>query len=79
MFLLDINSVLPSAYRTTEFSLAQITDILAQDFLKWAGSNGVDYQSNNTVDTGSDKLQELIESLDTYVEKYEEYINYLEK
>ena len=31
--------------------------------------------SENIVDNGSDKLQELIESLDDYVEKYEEYIN----
>ena len=31
--------------------------------------------SENIVDNGSDKLQELIESLDVYVEKYEEYIN----
>jgi len=31
--------------------------------------------SENIIDNGSDKLQELIESLDVYVEKYEEYIN----
>lgn len=32
-------------------------------------------ESENTVDNESDKLQELIESFDVYVEKYEEYIN----
>jgi DNA repair exonuclease SbcCD ATPase subunit len=31
--------------------------------------------SNNVTETGQDTLQELVESLDIYVEKYEEYIN----
>jgi hypothetical protein len=31
--------------------------------------------AENITDNGSDKLQELVESLDLYVEKYEEYIN----
>ena len=46
--LVDINSILPGAYRTDRYSYNQIFDILAPDFLKWVGFNGVDYQANST-------------------------------
>jgi DNA repair exonuclease SbcCD ATPase subunit len=50
--------------------------VSAQKYIKLV-SNEIDQlkDSSNTTDNGSDKLQELIESLDIYVEKYEEYIN----
>lgn len=50
--------------------------VSAQKYIKLV-SNEIEQlkDSTNTSDNGSDKLQELIESLDTYVEKYEEYIN----
>jgi DNA repair exonuclease SbcCD ATPase subunit len=33
------------------------------------------HETTNSGDNGNEKLQELVESLDVYVEKYEEYIN----
>ena len=44
--LLDINSVLPGAYRPKDFSYKEIFNLLTPDFLKWTGFNGVDYQTN---------------------------------
>jgi len=51
--LLDINAVMPSAYRTTDYEYSQVFEVLSADFLSWAGSNGVDYISNSTVDVGN--------------------------
>jgi hypothetical protein len=48
--LLDINSVIPGAFRKNSFSRNEITDIVSADFLKWAGFYGVDYQTNSTFD-----------------------------
>lgn len=44
--LLDINSILPGAYRDKNFSYAEIINVLSSDFLKWAGNGGVDYTTN---------------------------------
>ena len=50
--------------------------ISAQKYIQLISSEiGQLNSSENIIDNGSDKLQELIESLDVYVEKYEEYIN----
>jgi len=48
--LIDINSIIPGAFRTTDYSINEITDIITPDILKWAGNFGVDYQTNNTFD-----------------------------
>jgi hypothetical protein len=48
--LLNINAVLPGAFRTNDYSLAEITSLITPDFLKWAGYFGVDYQTNSTLD-----------------------------
>lgn len=44
--LLDFNEILPGAYREKKFSYADVVNVLSSDFLKWAGSNGVDYTTN---------------------------------
>ena len=44
--LVDINEILPGAYRSKNFSYAEIMNILSSDFLKWAGNSGVDYSTN---------------------------------
>lgn len=46
--LFDVKSVFPGAFRNTQYSLDEITQILSQDFIKWAGTYGVDYASNTT-------------------------------
>ena len=43
--LLDINSVIPGAFRSTDYLPKEITEILSQDFVKWAGTYGIDYIS----------------------------------
>ena len=48
--LFDINSVIPSAFRQTDYSLDEINSILQSDFSNWANLNAVDYISNTTFD-----------------------------
>jgi hypothetical protein len=45
--LIDINSVLPGAFRSTDYSVNEINEILQSDFIKWAGFYGIDYSTNN--------------------------------
>jgi hypothetical protein len=44
--LLDINSIVPGAYRSNLFSSAEVAQILEVEFLRWAGISGVDYITN---------------------------------
>ena len=48
--LLDVNSVVPGAYRETDYSFDEVTQILEGDFVRWATKYSVDYVSNNTFD-----------------------------
>jgi len=48
--LLDINSVIPGAFRNTEYSTPEITKILSQDFIKWTGTYSIDYSSRAEFD-----------------------------
>lgn len=48
--LLDINAVIPGAFRNTEYSLSEINNTLIPDFLRWTGYFSVDFQTNNTFD-----------------------------
>ena len=49
--LFDINSVIPGAFRTNEYSLDEIIDLFRGDFAKWAGTYGVNYQDNSSFDS----------------------------
>ena len=48
--LLNINSIMPGAFRNTSYSLNEVTQLLTPDFLKWTGFFGVDYQANTAFD-----------------------------
>ena len=48
--LLDINSIVPGAFRNTGYNLSDVTSLITPDFLKWVGFFGVDYQTNTTFD-----------------------------
>jgi hypothetical protein len=48
--LLDIDSVMPGAFRANEYTRQEVVDLLTPDFLRWAGYFGVDYISNTTFD-----------------------------
>ncbi len=50
---LKIYDVLPSAFTSTEYSLAEIDNIMAPDFYNWSGRNNVQYINNTTFSEGS--------------------------
>ena len=45
--LLDITTVVPGAFRINPYTFNEVTGILEQEFLRWAGFYGFDYQTNN--------------------------------
>ena len=44
--LFDINTVLPSAYRTQEYSFNEIHSTVFREFLKWKNNFGAEYEKN---------------------------------
>ena len=46
--LFDINSSNPGAFRNIGYSQTEITGVLEQDLISWAGAYGVDYLTNTT-------------------------------
>ena len=48
--LFDVNSVMPGAFRSNQYSLSEVNDILEKYFVKWAGQHGIDYTTNNIFD-----------------------------
>ena len=48
--LLDINNVIPGVFRTTNYSLKEVTTILEKDFIRWAGKYSIDYTSHKDFD-----------------------------
>ena len=48
--LFDIHTVIPGAFRNTDYTLHEFNEIITPDFLKWTGSFGVDYQNNSFFD-----------------------------
>jgi hypothetical protein len=67
--LLDINTVLSGAFRSDGYSQSEITDLLAADFLKWAGFFGVDYQTNSTLDELNSFTFNYTGSIDTIAKR----------
>jgi hypothetical protein len=53
--LLDINSILPGAFRTTNYSLDEINEIIKSDLAKWSAKFNVDYTANNLFDAYESK------------------------
>ena len=51
--LLDVNEVTPSAFKSTEYTLNEVTDVMGPDFYIWAGRNGVQYINNTVFTDGS--------------------------
>jgi len=44
---LNATEVVPGQFRTTDYTLGEITDIESQDFLTWVGWNKLDYKSQD--------------------------------
>ena len=51
--LLDMNDVKPSAFNSTEYTLAEFNDVMGTDFYVWAGRNNVQYINNTTFEDNS--------------------------
>jgi len=47
----DILSVIPGKFRTTDYALAETTQIVSQSFLHWLGNNKLDFSTNETFDS----------------------------
>jgi hypothetical protein len=48
--LFDIHSVLSGAFRTNEYSLDEVNQILSNDFIRWSSFYNVDYIQNTSFD-----------------------------
>lgn len=46
--LFDISDVIPGHFRTTDYNLEEFNNILNSEFLKWVGTNQVDYSTNSS-------------------------------
>ena len=46
---LTAEDVIPGAFRTTDYSLTEITTILGQSFLSWVGWNKLDYKTQDYI------------------------------
>jgi hypothetical protein len=44
---LDSSDVIPGQFRTTDYTAAEVNEILSIDFLTWVGYNRVDYRTQN--------------------------------
>jgi len=53
--LVDIHKLLPSAFRTTEYTYNEVYNIVRGDFLKWAGVYGIDFATNSAYDINNHK------------------------
>lgn len=51
--LLDINSVIPGASRSTDYTFSEVTTVLEKEFLQWTNLYGFDYSTNDTYNTDS--------------------------
>ena len=43
--------IIPGQFRTTEYSLSEVTNILSADFLTWVGANKLDYSAQQYIAT----------------------------
>ena len=48
---LPVTEVMPGQFRTTDYSLTEINEILATDFLSWIGWNKLNYSTQNYIAT----------------------------
>ena len=45
---LDPKSIIPSIYKTTDFTVQEVDDTISRDFFKWAGRHNIRYIENKT-------------------------------
>ncbi len=57
--LLDINSLIPGAFKTTDYNMQEVSQVLEGDFVRWTTRFGIDYVSNSTFDPNNSKTWNL--------------------
>ena len=50
---IDLADIIPGRFKTIDYSLTEYNQVLAQNFLAWAGANNVDYTDNLTYDANN--------------------------
>jgi len=48
--ILNINDYLPGKFRILDYNLQEFNQLLSQSFLRWVGTNRIDYSTNSTFD-----------------------------
>ena len=51
--LFDVAQIMPGAFRTVDYSIEEINQILQADFIRWTGTMGVDGTVNSTFDSAN--------------------------
>lgn len=51
--IINLYDVIPGRFRTTEYTQQEFTQVLASNFLQWAGANNVDYTTNQWYDANN--------------------------
>ncbi len=72
--LLNIDDVMPGAFRSTGVSQSGLVNLLSPDFLRWAGLFGVDYQTNSIYDQSNSDTYET----NSFTYNYTGSINHLD-
>jgi hypothetical protein len=62
--IFDINAVTPGAFRTKDYTIADVNSILINDFSRWAGNYGIDTSTNSTFDETNARTWNYTGSLD---------------
>lgn len=51
--IINLYDIVPGRFRTTEYSYNEFTQVLSKNFLQWAGTNNVDYTTNEWYDANN--------------------------
>jgi len=65
----DILSVIPGAFRESEYTINQANDLLVYDYAKWASIYNVDIFTNDTYDAGTYRTWNYTNTVDTLLGK----------
>lgn len=60
----DIFRVVPGRFRDSDYSLAEINQLISNDFLNWIGNNKLDYSTNSTFDANDQFTWNYADSTD---------------
>ena len=63
--LLNIDDILPGAFRDNDFTYRQYFNFIQKDFITWASTYGIDYTTNNTYDVDNHKTYNYRSAQDT--------------